>query len=231
MKAVDPALLGDAPEGFKTADYKGKEFPGWKFVVQVAPDDCTGCGLCVDVCPAKDKERVKHRAIDMEPKLQHLTIERANYNFFMTLPDVDRSKVKQDTIKGSQLLLPLFEFSGACAGCGETPYIKLLTQFFGDRMLIANATGCSSIYGGNLPCTPYTVTPGGHGPSWSNSLFEDFAEFGMGFRLAVDQQSKYAHELLKRLSPQLGGDLIVARWATSKRPTRRLPSSGPAWPS
>ena len=210
MKAFDPALLAKAPEGFKAADYKGKEFPGWKFVVQVAPDDCTGCGLCVDVCPAKDKEKVKHKAIDMEPKLPHLDEERATYDFFMTIPDVDRAKVKPDTIKGSQLLLPLFEFSGACAGCGETPYVKLLTQFFGDRMLIGNATGCSSIYGGNLPCTPYTVNHEGRGPSWSNSLFEDCAEFGLGFRLAIDQQIKYAHELLRRLSGQLGDELVGA---------------------
>ena len=209
MKAVDPALLAGAPDGFKTTDYKGKEFPGWKFVVQVAPDDCTGCGLCVDVCPAKDKEKVKHKAIDMEPKMPHLDRERAGYDFFMTLPDVDRSKVKPDTIKGSQLLLPLFEFSGACAGCGETPYVKLLTQYFGDRMLIANATGCSSIYGGNLPCTPYTVNHEGRGPSWSNSLFEDCAEFGFGFRLAVDQQNKYANELLKRVASQVGDELAA----------------------
>ncbi len=210
MKAVDPALLAKAPAGFKTADYKGKEFPGWKFVVQVAPDDCTGCGLCVEVCPAKDKERVKHRAIDMEPKLAHLDQERANWGFFLSLPDVDRAKVKADTIKGSQLLLPLFEFSGACAGCGETPYVKLLTQFFGDRMLIGNATGCSSIYGGNLPCTPYCQDAGGRGPAWSNSLFEDAGEFGFGFRLAIDQQVKYAHELLRRLSGQLGDELVAA---------------------
>jgi pyruvate-ferredoxin/flavodoxin oxidoreductase len=210
MKAFDPALLAKAPAGFKATDYKGKEFPGWKFVVQVAPDDCTGCGLCIDVCPAKDKERAKHKAIDMEPKMPHLDAQRASFDFFLTIPDVDRSKVKADTIKGSQLLLPLFEFSGACAGCGETPYVKLLTQFFGDRMLIGNATGCSSIYGGNLPCTPYTVNHEGRGPSWSNSLFEDCAEFGMGFRLAVDQQVKYAHELLKRLSSQLGDELVAA---------------------
>jgi pyruvate-ferredoxin/flavodoxin oxidoreductase len=210
LKAFDPALLENAPAGFKTADYKGKEFPGWKFVVQVAPDDCTGCGLCIDICPAKDKEKVKHKAIDMEPKLPHLDEERASYDFFMTIPDVDRTKVKPDTIKGSQMLLPLFEFSGACAGCGETPYIKLLTQFFGDRMLIGNATGCSSIYGGNLPCTPYTVNHEGRGPSWSNSLFEDCAEFGMGFRLAIDQQTKYAGELLKGLSSQLGDELVAA---------------------
>ena len=210
MKAVDPALLAKAPAGFKATEYKGKEFPGWKFVVQVAPDDCTGCGLCVEVCPARDKEKVKHKAIDMEPKLPHLDAQRANYDFFMTIPDVDRAKVKADTIKGSQLLLPLFEFSGACAGCGETPYVKLLTQFFGDRMLIANATGCSSIYGGNLPCTPYTVNHQGRGPSWSNSLFEDCAEFGFGFRLAIDQQTAYAHELLRRLSGQLGDELVAA---------------------
>ena len=210
LKAFDPALLAGAPEGFKATDYKGKEFPGWKFVVQVAPDDCTGCGLCVEACPAKDKEKVKHKAIDLEPKVPVLDRERAAYDFFMTLPDVDRSKVKPDTIKGSQLLLPLFEFSGACAGCGETPYIKLITQFFGDRMLIGNATGCSSIYGGNLPCTPYTVNHEGRGPSWSNSLFEDCAEFGLGFRLAVDQQIKYAHELLRRLSSQLGDELVSA---------------------
>ncbi len=210
MKAFDPALLAKAPAGFKAVDYKGKEFAGWKFTIQVAPDDCTGCGLCVDVCPAKDKEKVKHKAIDMEPKLAHLEQERASFDFFMTIPDVDRTKVKADTIKGSQLLLPLFEYSGACAGCGETPYVKLLTQFFGDRMLIANATGCSSIYGGNLPCTPYTVNHEGRGPSWSNSLFEDSAEFGFGFRLAVDQQIKYAHELLARLAGQLSDELIAA---------------------
>ncbi|MBN1394894.1 MAG: pyruvate:ferredoxin (flavodoxin) oxidoreductase [Pirellulales bacterium] len=208
MKAFDPALLAKAPEGFKATDYKGKEFPGWKFVVQVAPDDCTGCGLCIESCPAKDKERVKHKAVDMEPKLDHLERERANWDFFLTLPEVDRSRVKQDTIKGSQLLRPLFEFSGACAGCGETPYVKLLTQFFGDRMLIANATGCSSIYGGNLPCTPYCQNAEGRGPSWSNSLFEDSAEFGFGFRLAVDQQVDYAHVLLRRLASELGDELV-----------------------
>jgi len=210
MKTYDPALLANAPAGFKSADWKGKEYAGWKFTLQVYPDDCTGCGLCIDVCPAKDKEVAKHKAIDMEPKLKHLEQERTSLAFFETIPDIDRSKVKADTIKGSQLLEPLFEFSGACAGCGETPYVKLITQFFGDRMLIGNATGCSSIYGGNLPCTPYTVTREGRGPSWSNSLFEDAAEFGLGFRLAIDQQIKYAHELLKRLSGQLGDQLVGA---------------------
>jgi len=210
IKTYDAALLSKAPDGFMSTEYKGKDFAGMKFTVQVAPDDCTGCGLCVDVCPAKDKEKVKHKAIDMEPKLAHLDRERANFDFFMGIPDVDRTKVKADTIKGSQLLQPLFEFSGACAGCGETPYIKLITQFFGDRMLIANATGCSSIYGGNLPCTPYTVNHEGRGPSWSNSLFEDSAEFGFGFRLAVDQQIKYAQELLGRLSGQLGDEIVTS---------------------
>lgn len=208
MKVIDPALLAKAPAGFQSCDYKGKEYPGMKYVVQVAPDDCTGCGLCVSVCPAKDKEKVKHKAIDMEPKLAHLEKERANWDFFLTIPDADRTTVKIDTIKGSQLLLPLFEYSGACAGCGETPYVKLLTQFFGDRMLIGNATGCSSIYGGNLPCTPYTVDHAGRGPSWSNSLFEDCAEFGMGFRLAVDQQIDYATVLLQKLAGQLGDNLV-----------------------
>ncbi|MGD0900396.1 MAG: pyruvate:ferredoxin (flavodoxin) oxidoreductase, partial [Thermoguttaceae bacterium] len=210
MKVFRPAALAGAPAGFQAAEWKGKEYPGWQMAIQVAPDDCTGCGLCVDVCPAKDKERVKHKAIDMEPKLPHLERERANWDFFLTIPDADRTAVKADTIKGSQLLLPLFEFSGACAGCGETPYVKLLTQLFGDRMLIANATGCSSIYGGNLPCTPYTVDHQGHGPAWSNSLFEDCAEFGLGFRLAVDQQIQYCRSLLGRLGSQLGDALLAA---------------------
>ena len=204
MKVFEPSLLEKAPAGFKATDYKAKEYPGWKFVIQVAPDDCTGCGLCVDVCPAKDKTQVKHKAIDMEPKIPNLERERAGWDFYLTIPDVDRTKVKLDTVKGSQFLLPLFEFSGACAGCGETPYVKLITQLFGDRMLIGNATGCSSIYGGNLPCTPYTQTPEGKGPAWSNSLFEDCAEFGMGFRLAIDQQLQYCHALLAQAERPVG---------------------------
>ncbi len=210
MKVYEPAALAGAPQGFLSSESKGKEYPGWKFTLQVAPDDCTGCGLCIDVCPAKDKEVAKRKAINMEPKLPHLERERAAYDFFLTIPNVNRAKVKADTVKGSQLLLPLFEFSGACAGCGETPYVKLLTQLFGDRMLIGNATGCSSIYGGNLPCTPFTVNKDGKGPAWSNSLFEDCAEFGMGFRLAIDQQNEYARELLRRLSPHLSDNLIAA---------------------
>jgi len=210
IKAFDPSYASKAPEGFASVDWKGKEYPGWKFTVQVAPDDCTGCGVCVDVCPAKSKTQVKHKAIDMTPKHEHLDRERVNFEYFLTIPDVDRAQVKMDTIKGSQLLQPLFEFSGACAGCGETPYVKLLTQFFGDRMMIGNATGCSSIYGGNLPCTPYAQDKNGRGPTWSNSLFEDAAEFGFGMRLGVDQQLGYAQELLKKLSGQLGDELVSA---------------------
>ncbi len=209
MKVVDPKALEGAPEQYKSAEWRGKEYPGWRVTVQVAPEDCTGCGVCVDVCPAKDKSQPKHKAIDMLPMLENVDREKESWEFFLGLPDVDRHTVKIDSIKGSQLLQPLFEFSGACAGCGETPYVKLLTQFFGDRMLIANATGCSSIYGGNLPCTPYTTNQAGHGPSWSNSLFEDSAEFGFGFRLAVDQQMEYACELLKRLSGELGDELVA----------------------
>ena len=208
MKAYPPEALEGAPAGFVATDWRGKEYPGWKMTVQVAPDDCTGCGLCVDVCPAKSREVAKHRAINMEPKLDHLEKERDNYKFFLSIPDVDRATVKADTVKGSQLLLPLFEYSGACAGCGETPYIKLITQFFGDRMLASNATGCSSIYGGNLPSTPYCQNANGQGPSWSNSLFEDNAEFGFGYRLAIDQQIEYATGLLKKLEGQLGGNLV-----------------------
>jgi pyruvate-ferredoxin/flavodoxin oxidoreductase len=210
MKAIDPADLAGTPETFKTVDWKGKEFPDRVFRLQVAPDDCTGCGVCVDICPAKNKEIAGRKAINMEPKMDHLAAERANWDAFLALPDVDRSKVKVDTMKGSQLLLPLFEFSGACAGCGETPYVKLITQFFGDRMMIANATGCSSIYGGNLPCTPYTVDASGRGPTWSNSLFEDAGEFGFGMRLAVDQQVDYAQGLLRQLASKIGDNLVSA---------------------
>ncbi|GAB6167073.1 pyruvate:ferredoxin (flavodoxin) oxidoreductase [Thermostilla marina] len=210
MKVFDPSAVSDAPETFQTAECRGKEFPGMLTTIQVAPDDCTGCAVCVNVCPAKDKEVAKHKAIDMLPKLDHLEAERANFEYFLKIPDIDRSKVKINTVKGSQLLLPLFEFSGACAGCGETPYVKLVTQFFGDRMMIANATGCSSIYGGNLPCTPYTTNHEGKGPTWNNSLFEDAAEFGLGMRLAVDQQTEFAQTLLKKLAGQLGDELVKA---------------------
>jgi pyruvate-ferredoxin/flavodoxin oxidoreductase len=196
MKVYEPAALVSAPEGFSSKDWSDKDLPGRKMTIQVAPDDCTGCAVCVSVCPAKSKEQVKHRAIDMAPKLDHLAREQANFDWFLTLPEIDRRELKLDTIKGSQLAQPLFEFSGACSGCGETPYLKLLTQLFGDRIVVANATGCSSIYGGNLPTTPWAVDAAGRGPAWSNSLFEDNAEFGLGMRLALDAHTAAARRLL-----------------------------------
>jgi pyruvate-ferredoxin/flavodoxin oxidoreductase len=209
-KAFPQAALAGAPERFASIPWKGKELPDHRMTIQVAPDDCTGCGVCVDVCPAKSKEVVKHKAINMSPKEEHLKRERANFEFFLRIPELDRAGLKVETVKGSQLLEPLFEFSGACAGCGETPYLKLMSQLFGDRALIANATGCSSIYGGNLPTTPWSVNAEGRGPSWNNSLFEDNAEFGLGLRLAVDARRDYAEHLARQLAPQLGGDLVEA---------------------
>ncbi len=208
MNAWDPKKRdGDRPEGFLSMPWKTKEHAGLEMAIQVAPDDCTGCGVCVDVCPAHSKEVAKHKAINMEPKREHLERERANFDYFSSIEFLPRQDVKLDSIKGSQLGEPLFEFSGACAGCGETPYIKLATQLFGDRMIIANATGCSSIYGGNLPTTPYTTNAAGHGPAWNNSLFEDNAEFGIGMRLAVEAQTSFARNLVQKLSARLGGDL------------------------
>ena len=172
-------------------DYKGADFKGQKYTIQVAPEDCTGCGICVAVCPAKDKSNPKHKAIDMAAQVPLRAAEAENFKFFLNLPEPDRTLLKND-VKGTQFMEPLFEFSGACAGCGETPYIKLMTQLFGDRALIANATGCSSIYGGNLPTTPYTMNADGRGPAWANSLFEDNAEFGLGFRLALDKHNEHA---------------------------------------
>ncbi len=209
VKIYDPKLLEKKPPTFKSTRYKGPEYPGTVVTYQVAPEDCTGCGLCVDICPAKSKTEVKHKAINMEPQPALRAAERDNYAFFLDLPDMDRGKVKVDSIKGSQLLVPLFEYSGACAGCGETPYLKLLSQLFGDRAVIANATGCSSIYGGNLPTTPWAQNREGRGPAWSNSLFEDNAEFGFGFRLTIDKQNQYAKELLKRLAARIGDDLVA----------------------
>ena len=205
LKVFDAAE--GAPETFAVADAKG-EFKGMKARVQIAPEDCTGCGMCVYVCPVKSKTEEGKKAINMQDKIANLEAEKANWEYFLTIPDFDRTKVKVDTLKGSQLLLPLFEFSGACAGCGETPYVKLITQLFGDRMLIANATGCSSIYGGNLPSTPYTTNAEGYGPSWSNSLFEDAAEFGMGMRLGVDQQNQFVRELLAEAKDKIGAELV-----------------------
>jgi pyruvate-ferredoxin/flavodoxin oxidoreductase len=207
FKIYDEALLEGAPETFRSSKARGKEYAGMACTIQVAPEDCTGCGVCVEVCPAKDKTQPKRKAINMQPQPPRRRVEAENYRFFLSLPDFDRTQVKTTTVKGSQLLRPLFEYSGACAGCGETPYVKLLSQLFGDRALISNATGCSSIYGGNLPTTPWAVNADGRGPSWSNSLFEDNAEFGFGFRLTVERQSQYARELVDRLRDVIGDDL------------------------
>jgi pyruvate-ferredoxin/flavodoxin oxidoreductase len=207
VKVYAPALLEQAPPTFKSVDYKAKDFAGTKYTIQVAPEDCTGCTLCARVCPARDKSNPKHKALDMTLQMPLREQERVNYEFFLSLPEVDREKVKID-VKGSQFFQPLFEYSGACEGCGETPYVKLLTQLFGDRALIGNATGCSSIYGGNLPTTPYAVDPNGRGPAWNNSLFEDTAEFALGFRLAVDQTRARAVRLLKDLGSSIGENLV-----------------------
>ena len=211
-KAYEPAALANAPATFKATDARDRDFKatGFKFTIQVAAEDCTGCGLCVEVCPAKNKAEVKLKAINMAPQAPLRDAERANWDFFLNLPELDRRKIKVGSIPQQQLMEPLFEFSGACAGCGETPYIKLVTQLFGDRMLVANATGCSSIYGGNLPTTPYAKNRDGRGPAWNNSLFEDNAEFGLGYRLSVDKQTEFARELVQRLAPQLGDDLVTA---------------------
>ena len=208
-KIYDPAKLAGAPQSFKSTDYKAPDFKGMKYTLQVAPEDCTGCTLCVMVCPAKDKTNPKRKAINMAPQLPLREPERNNYKFFLDLPDIDRTKLRID-VKGSQFLRPLFEYSGACAGCGETPYVKLLTQLFGDRLMIANATGCSSIYGGNLPTTPYCTDSAGRGPTWSNSLFEDNAEFGLGMRLGVGHLTMQARDLAKALSGQIGENLVKA---------------------
>jgi len=207
QKVYDPKHLDGAPETFKSTDAKFREFKDWMFTIQVAPEQCTGCSVCVEACPAKDKAEVGRKAINMAPQPPIREQESENWDFFMELPDVERSKIKTSTVKNSQLLRPLFEFSGACAGCGETPYVKLATQLFGDRMIIANATGCSSIYGGNLPTHPYAINEEGRGPTWNNSLFEDNAEFGLGMRLTVDKQNQYARELVKDLSKEIGKDL------------------------
>jgi pyruvate-ferredoxin/flavodoxin oxidoreductase len=209
VKVYDPHLLENAPPTFKSMDYKGLEYKGMKYSLQVAVEDCTGCGLCVDVCPAKSKSEVKVKAINMKPQPPLRDDERVNYDFFLEIPDADRRTVKLDGVKTSQFLQPLFEYSGACAGCGETPYVKLASQLFGDRMIVANATGCSSIYGGNLPTTPWTVNNEGKGPAWSNSLFEDNAEFGLGMRLTVDKHTEMARELVQLLAGTIGEKLAA----------------------
>jgi pyruvate-ferredoxin/flavodoxin oxidoreductase len=218
-KYFPPSALDGAPSTFKATDYRATDVKGQKYALQVAPEDCTGCTLCVVICPAKDKANPKHKAINMEPQPPLRDQERTNYDFFLRLPNPDRTALKLD-LKGTQFLEPLFEYSGACSGCGETPYVKLMTQLFGDRAIIANATGCSSIYGGNLPTTPYTQNADGRGPAWSNSLFEDNAEFGLGMRLALDYNGAQARHLVKALASQVGeslaSPLLAADQSTEK---------------
>lgn len=207
-KIYSSEILKGAPEGFKYADSKIKMFPGQKYTQQISPEDCTGCGLCVEICPAKNKQDPGRKAINMVPVEKIQQREKENWRFFESIPWVDREKLQVNRIRDLQFIQPLFEFSGACAGCGETPYLKLISQMFGDRMIIANATGCSSIYGGNLPATPWTVNMEGQGPAWSNSLFEDNAEFGYGMRLAIDQQKRIAIDLLEQLKEEIGANLV-----------------------
>ena len=208
MKVASEEELKNAPKGFKSAAYKGKEFAGKQFIWQMSPEDCTGCGICVSACPAKNKANPERKAINMDHIENHLEEQVACWNFFETLPYVKRTEVVKNLPKTTQLIQPLFEFSGACAGCGETPYVKLLTQLFGDRMVVANATGCSSIYSGNLPTTPYAKDEKGHGPAWANSLFEDNAEFGLGMRFSIDQQTHFAKTLLEGLKDKIGAELV-----------------------
>ena len=214
-KVFTPEHLTNAPATFKSTEFKVRDYPGMLYSLQVAPEDCTGCQLCVNVCPAKDKSNPSRKAINMVPQIPLRDAERENYAFFLDLPDPDRAMLRDD-VKTSQFMRPLFEYSGACAGCGETPYVKLLTQLFGDRLLIANATGCSSIYGGNLPTTPYTKDACGRGPAWANSLFEDNAEFGLGFRASLDQTRAYAQVLLGRQAGLLGDGLVSSLLAADQ---------------
>ena len=211
-KAYESHALTSAPTTFKSTDAKDRDWKelGLKYTIQVAPEDCTGCALCVDVCPARNKSETRLKAINMasQPPLREAEVK--NWDFFLTIPELDRRKIKVGSIPQQQLQRPLFEFSGACAGCGETPYLKLVSQLFGDRMVVANATGCTSIYGGNLPTTPWAVNADGRGPAWCNSLFEDNAEFGLGFRVSIDKQKEFAGELLKKLAPQIGDTLTEA---------------------
>jgi len=207
-KVYDSELLSSAPDSFKSTEAKNSKFKGMKFTIQVSPEDCTGCGLCVNNCPAKNKTNPKLKAINMveQPPIREQEVK--NWEFFLEIPEIDRKTLNLSTVREVQFLEPLFEFSGACAGCGETPYLKLLSQLFGDHTVIANATGCSSIYGANLPTTPWSFNKEGRGPAWSNSLFEDNAEFGLGMRLAMDKQKEYAFELLDKLSSKIGKDLV-----------------------
>ncbi len=210
QKVYSPDLLSSAPQTFKSAPAKFKEFPGSLFSVQVSPEDCTGCGLCAEICPAKSKSEPAKKALNMASQPPLRETENDNWEFFMSIPDIDRSAINFATVKNSQLLRPLFEFSGACTGCGETPYVKLLSQLFGDHAIIANATGCSSVYGGSLPTTPWAVNADGNGPAWSNSLFEDNAEFGFGMRLTVEKSGQFARELVNKCTALLGERLVNA---------------------
>ena len=210
IKVYDSKQLEGAPATFKSTAARDKEWTGLKYSIQVAPEDCTGCAICVDVCPVKNKQETRLKALNMAPQPPLRVPERDNWDFFLKIPELDRRTIKISTIRQQQVQEPLFEFSGACSGCGETPYLKLLSQLFGDRALIANATGCSSIYGGNLPTTPWAKNAEGRGPAWSNSLFEDNAEFGLGFRLSIDKQTEFARELVKRSNGHLGDELINA---------------------
>ena len=210
IKLATPEDLADAPPGLQHKEHKDRQLPGRRLIVQVAPDDCTGCGICVDVCPARSRSEFKHKSLNMLPAPEHREAERVNFEFFLGLPEIDRTQVRLDQVKGVAQLQPLFEFSLACSGCGETPYVKTLTQLFGDRMIVANATGCSSIFGGNLPTTPYTTNADGRGPAWSNSLFEDNAEFGLGMRVAWELQHAEARRLLGDLRNEVGHDLTDA---------------------
>jgi pyruvate-ferredoxin/flavodoxin oxidoreductase len=202
--------LDGAPEGFPSAEVNARGFPGSRFTLQIHVEDCTGCAVCVENCPALSPTDPGHKAIDMVAKETVIEADKRNLAFFETLPLPDRARVNFSNVRGVQFLEPLFEFSGACAGCGETPYVKLISQLFGDRLQIANATGCSSIYGGNLPAHPWKIGASGRGPAWSNSLFEDNAEFGLGYRLAVDQQTEMARRLLDKIAPKVGADLARA---------------------
>ncbi len=220
-KVVSPQAMENAPASLHSLDVKSRDMRGQKYVLQVAPEDCTGCNLCVEVCPAKDRQDPQIKAINMMSRLEHVEEEKVNYDFFLDLPEIERSKLERIDIRTSQLITPLFEYSGACSGCGETPYIKLLTQLYGDRMLIANATGCSSIYGGNLPSTPYTTDANGRGPAWANSLFEDNAEFGLGFRLSVDQHRARVMRLLAQFADRIPAELNDALHAEATPDVRR----------
>jgi pyruvate-ferredoxin/flavodoxin oxidoreductase len=210
IKVYDSKNLEGAPATFKSCEARDKEWAGMKYTIQVAPEDCTGCGICVDICPVKNKSEARLKAINMVPQPPLRAPESENWDFFLKIPELDRRKIKVGTIRQQQVQEPLFEFSGACSGCGETPYVKLVSQLFGDRAVVANATGCSSIYGGNLPTTPWAKNADGRGPAWSNSLFEDNAEFGLGFRISIDKQTEFAHELLQRVGGQVGEDLATA---------------------